>query len=58
MPLIRGAEPFDHSDWIFELKHDGSARSRTSTATAARSSHRRDVHTQVPQLQEDFAHSV
>jgi len=23
MPLGRKAEPFDHSEWIFELKHDG-----------------------------------
>jgi hypothetical protein len=23
MPLVRLAEPFDHPDWLFELKHDG-----------------------------------
>src|SRR5687767_9590666 len=23
MPLARLAQPFDHPDWIFELKHDG-----------------------------------
>jgi bifunctional non-homologous end joining protein LigD len=23
MPLVRVPEPFDHSDWLFELKHDG-----------------------------------
>jgi ATP-dependent DNA ligase len=23
MPLVRIPEPFDHSDWLFELKHDG-----------------------------------
>jgi ATP-dependent DNA ligase len=23
MPLIRVGAAFDHSDWIFELKHDG-----------------------------------
>src|SRR6266850_622841 len=23
MPLIRGVDPFDHPDWVFELKHDG-----------------------------------
>jgi bifunctional non-homologous end joining protein LigD len=32
MPLIRVLEPFDHPDWLFELKHDGfrmlGARSR------------------------------
>ncbi len=23
MPLIHIPEPFDHPDWLFELKHDG-----------------------------------
>jgi len=23
MPLTRLREPFDHPDWIFEIKHDG-----------------------------------
>ncbi len=23
MPLLRGALPFDHPEWIFELKYDG-----------------------------------
>jgi hypothetical protein len=23
MPLVRIPEPFDHPDWLFELKHDG-----------------------------------
>jgi ATP-dependent DNA ligase len=23
MPLMRAADPFDHRDWLFELKHDG-----------------------------------
>jgi bifunctional non-homologous end joining protein LigD len=23
MPLVRTAEPFDHPDWLFELKWDG-----------------------------------
>src|SRR5688572_23544060 len=23
MPLMRAAQPFDHPDWLFELKHDG-----------------------------------
>src|SRR5687767_12554192 len=22
-PLLRVAEPFDHEDWVYELKHDG-----------------------------------
>jgi hypothetical protein len=23
MPLVWRREPFDHPDWIFEIKHDG-----------------------------------
>src|SRR4051794_2046721 len=23
MPLVRVPEPFDHPDWLYELKHDG-----------------------------------
>jgi bifunctional non-homologous end joining protein LigD len=23
MPLIRILEPFEHPDWLFEVKHDG-----------------------------------
>jgi ATP-dependent DNA ligase len=23
MPLLRRPAPFDHAEWIFELKHDG-----------------------------------
>jgi bifunctional non-homologous end joining protein LigD len=23
MPLVRAREPFDHPDWVFELKYDG-----------------------------------
>jgi bifunctional non-homologous end joining protein LigD len=23
MPLVRARQPFDHPDWIFELKYDG-----------------------------------
>jgi bifunctional non-homologous end joining protein LigD len=23
MPLVRFPEPFDHPDWLFEVKHDG-----------------------------------
>jgi len=23
MPLLKRAAPFDHADWIFELKYDG-----------------------------------
>jgi ATP-dependent DNA ligase len=35
MPLVSMPEPFDHPEWLFELKHDGfralaHARSTTS----------------------------
>jgi hypothetical protein len=23
MPLVRIPEPFDHPDWVYEVKHDG-----------------------------------
>jgi ATP-dependent DNA ligase len=47
MPLIRVGEPFDHPDWIFEVKHDGFLLSR-----------RRHVYRQFPMLQTELAHAV
>jgi hypothetical protein len=26
MPLVRAPQAFDHPDWLFELKHDGSTK--------------------------------
>jgi hypothetical protein len=36
MPLAVLSGPFDHSDWIFELKYDGFRASPTSRTAAAR----------------------
>src|SRR5437899_1159094 len=59
MPLIRVAEPFDHSDWIFELKHDGfRALAHVDGHRCTLVSRRRHVYQQFPQLQEELAHSV
>src|SRR5215204_2176627 len=43
MPLVRVPAPFDHPDCMFELKHDGSAPSRTSKGIAVGSSHEMDT---------------
>jgi bifunctional non-homologous end joining protein LigD len=59
MPLLRAPAPFDHPDWLFELKHDGFR------ALAIIEGHRcrlvsRNGHTygQWPQLTEELAHAV
>ncbi len=35
MPLQRLREPFDHGDWLYELKYDGFRCATSITATAA-----------------------
>ena len=59
MPLLHAPEPFDHPDWLFELKHDGFR------ALAIIEGHHcrlvsRQGHTfwQWPQLAEELAHAV
>jgi hypothetical protein len=59
MPLVRVPEPFDHSDWLFEIKHDGFRAlahvERYETRLVSRRGHvfpRWDV------LCEEIAHSV
>jgi ATP-dependent DNA ligase len=59
MPLLRLPEPFDHPDWLFEVKHDGFR------ALAHVDGHRCDLvsrngHTfkHWPQLCEELAHAV
>jgi bifunctional non-homologous end joining protein LigD len=59
MPLLRAPAPFDHPDWLFELKHDGFR------ALAVIEGHRcrlvsRNGHAygQWPQLAEKLAHAV
>jgi bifunctional non-homologous end joining protein LigD len=59
MPLLRVPEPFDHPDWLFELKHDGfralAVVDRYSCTFVSRNGH---TFTQWPQLQEEVAHAV
>jgi bifunctional non-homologous end joining protein LigD len=58
-PLLRVAEPFDHPDWLFELKHDGfRALARVDHDTCTLVSRRGHVFQQWPQLAEELAHSV
>ena len=59
MPLLRLPEPFDHPDWLFEVKHDGFR------ALAHIDGHHCDLvsrngHTfkHWPQLCEELAHAV
>jgi bifunctional non-homologous end joining protein LigD len=58
-PLLRVAEPFDHPDWLFELKHDGFRAlahvDRSTCRLVSRSGH---VFGQWPQLCEEVAQSV
>jgi len=35
MPLLKRAAPFDHPDWIFELKYDGN-QAACSKATCSK----------------------
>jgi ATP-dependent DNA ligase len=37
MPLSQQATPFDHPDWIFEIKHDGFRALSFNMAIAASS---------------------
>lgn len=59
MPLLRAPEPFDHPDWLFELKHDGfralAVVEGHRCALVSRNGH---VFAQWPQLAEEIAHSV
>jgi bifunctional non-homologous end joining protein LigD len=59
MPLVRIAAPFDHSDWVFELKHDGfRALAQITGHRCDLLSRRRHIYRQFPQLAEELAHSV
>ena len=59
MPLIRVAEPFDHPDWIFELKHDGfRALACIDRYECTLLSRRRHVYKQFPLLETELAHAV
>jgi bifunctional non-homologous end joining protein LigD len=59
MPLIRVADPFDHPDWVFELKVDGfRALAQIEGHQCNLVSRRGHVYTQFPQLHVELAHSV
>jgi bifunctional non-homologous end joining protein LigD len=59
MPLIRLKEPFDHPDWLFELKHDGfRALAIVEGHRCTLMSRRGYVFKQFPQLAEELAHTV
>jgi bifunctional non-homologous end joining protein LigD len=59
MPLIRVAEPFDHPDWLYELKHDGfRALAHVEGHHCKLESRRHHVYTQFPQLQVEIAHAI
>jgi bifunctional non-homologous end joining protein LigD len=59
MPLIRIAHPFDHPNWVLELKHDGFRAlahiDRYHCRLVSRGGH---VFGQWPQLAEELAHAV
>jgi ATP-dependent DNA ligase len=59
MPLIRVKQPFDHPDWLFELKHDGfRALAVIQGHRCTLVSRRGYVFKQWPQLAEELAHTV
>jgi bifunctional non-homologous end joining protein LigD len=59
MPLVRVPHPFDHPDWLFELKHDGfRALAHVTGHRCDLISRRGVVFRQFPQLAEEIAHSV
>jgi bifunctional non-homologous end joining protein LigD len=59
MPLIRVSNPFDHPDWIYELKHDGfRALAHIDGHRCTLVSRRQHVYKTFPQLQEEIAHAV
>jgi ATP-dependent DNA ligase len=59
MPLIRVKQPFDHPDWLFELKHDGfRALAIIEGHGCSLVSRRGYVFKQWPQLVEELAHTV
>src|SRR5437763_2289962 len=59
MPLVRIPEPFDHPDWLFELKHDGfRALAYVDGHHCRLVSRRGHEFTKFGQLTEEIAHSV
>ena len=59
MPLLRVGQPFDHPDWIFELKHDGFRAFAIIDGHHCRLVSRRGhVFKQWPYLERELAHTV
>src|SRR5579871_2451436 len=59
MPLVRLHEPFDHPDWLFELKHDGfRALAHVVGHQCELVSRRGIVFKRFPQLSVEIAHSA
>jgi bifunctional non-homologous end joining protein LigD len=59
MPLLKVREPFDHPDWVFELKHDGFRALAIIQGHHCRLISRRGhVFKQWPQLDRELAHTV
>src|SRR5262249_51004812 len=59
MPLVRIPEPFDHPDWVFELKHDGfRALAHIRGHRCELASRRGHVYKSFTLLAEELAHAV
>lgn len=58
MPLLRAREPFDHAEWLFELKHDGFRALAIIEGHRCRLVSRNRHDLRWPQLAEEIAHSV
>ena len=59
MPLIRVPRPFNHRDWMFELKHEGfRALAHITGHRCELVSRRRHVYRHFPQLGEELTHSI
>jgi hypothetical protein len=59
MPLLRLPEPFDHPDWLFEVKHDGfRALAHIDGHHCALVSRNGHTFKHWPQLCEELAHAV
>ena len=59
MPLVREPGPFEHPDWLFELKHDGfRALAHVEGHRCTLVSRRRHVYKHYPMLLDEIAHSV
>jgi bifunctional non-homologous end joining protein LigD len=59
MPLVRIPEPFDHPDWLFEIKHDGfRALAIIEGHTCRLVSRHGHVFAKFGLLSEEIAHSV